>query len=137
LEAIQDQATTEGAESLDAGRVGGSQSPADGSYVGDAVETEKAFEQGIVAVVAAITKLAEAEEEVDDKNEDDDVMAEDGLRVEVAETGPQGLLETKTGEQRLDQDQTTERGQILSFEAENGNLMEASMDRGSATFHGR
>lgn len=54
---------------------------------------------------------------------------------QVAEAGPQPLLEFQTGEQCLQDDQAGERRQPLIFEAQRGNLVSFAVGLGPAILH--
>src|SRR2546430_15854811 len=72
---------------------------------------------------------------MDDQCQDNDVMAEDGTQVEVAEAATQPLLQIEPSEECLEDDQARERGEGLVFEAEVGDRVELAVDRRSGRLH--
>jgi hypothetical protein len=115
--------------------VGGGKGPADGGDVGQASEPEQAFHHGVVTVEAEVSELAIAEQQVNDEEQDDEVVAEDRDHAEVSEARVQALLEVELGKQLLEEDQTREGGQLLILETEDGQRVGFTVDSCSARFH--
>ena len=134
-QAIRHELPAQGAQLGDAAGIGLGQRAADRGHVGQAGEPEGALEQGVVAVVAGIAQFAVAQEQMDDQEQGDEMVAEDGGHPGLGEAGAQALLELEAGEQGLDEDQPREGRQRLVLEAEGGELVEFAMGRGSAMFH--
>jgi len=59
---------------------------------------------------------------MDDQEQGDEMVAEDGGHPGLGEAGAQALLELGPAEQGLDEDQPREGGQPLVLEAEGGGL---------------
>lgn len=75
----------QGAELVDAAGIGTGRGAADGRDVGQAAQAQHAFDEGVVPILALVAQFAVAEEEMDDEEQHDHVVAEDRVRGHVAE----------------------------------------------------
>ena len=72
-EAVEHEAAVQCAQPLDAGRIGGAQSPADGGDRGEVSQAHGAFDHVVVGVVLDVAQVTKAEQQVHDEHEDDEV----------------------------------------------------------------
>ena len=96
-EALEHEAAVECAQPLDAGRIGGAQSPADGGDRGEVSQAHGAFDHVVVGVVVDIAQVTKAEQQVHDEHEDDEVVGVGGGVGQMAKAPSQLLFEATGG----------------------------------------
>ena len=116
--AVEHQLVVERAQALDAGRIDGAQSSADGGDGGQMAQAHGAFDHVVVGVVLDIAQMTKAEQEVDDEHQHDDVMGVGGGVGQMAKAPSQLVFEAHEGEQVLEEDEAGEGGEGLGVELE-------------------
>ncbi|MGH8657115.1 MAG: hypothetical protein ACREV4_01120, partial [Gammaproteobacteria bacterium] len=91
-----------------------------GSDIGQPAQTQGAFDQGVIGIVAEIAQLPIAEQEVQHQAQNQDGIAEDGTDCEMTKTAAQSLLQSQTREQLLNEDEPREGGELAVFKPKCG-----------------
>jgi len=87
-------------------------------HVGQAVESQQTFDQGIVAIGATVAEVSKAEQEVDDELEKEGGGSEDFPGSQVSEAGSQSAGQIENGEELLEEDESGEGSEGLRFKLE-------------------
>jgi hypothetical protein len=72
----------------------------------------------VIAVVTQLSQSAVAQEQVYDQNHDDGGVSEDRAHLQVLKASSQLVLQVESRKQRLKDDETCERGELLVFKSD-------------------
>jgi len=134
-QALEEQLPQQSADILDALGVGVAEHSTERGHIGQAVESQQTFDQGIVAIGAGVAEVAKAEQEMDDELEEEGGRAEDLAGSEVPKAGSQSAGQIQDGEESLEEDQSGEGSERLRLKLQGWYGMDLTADSGSAKLH--
>jgi hypothetical protein len=113
------------------------QSPRQRGDIRQTTQAERPHDQGVIRVVAYIAQSPVSQHEVQYQTQHQGRMSEDRADGEMAEAAAQPFFEPQTSEQRLEEDEARERGQLAVFKTQCGQAMGLAVDFGFAILHGK
>jgi hypothetical protein len=101
------------------------------------MQAERPHDQGVIRIVAHIAQPPVSQQEVQHQTQHQRRVSEDRSDGEMAEAAAQPFFESQTSEQRLEEDEARERGQLAVFKTQCGQAMGLAVDFGFAILHGK